>query len=81
MCGWIYLNFMYICLIVSSPYLLVFGDGRICITHEQMISRMVLVRYKVRAGITWEKALSNFLLFMVLNNFVNLYIIRLEYWI
>jgi len=36
-CVCIYLNFMYICLIVSSPYLLVFGDERVCGTWEQMM--------------------------------------------
>jgi len=39
------------------------------------------VRHRVGAGLAWGKVLSKFLLFMVLNNFVNLYVTRLGYCI
>jgi len=41
--------------LLSSPYLLVFSDDRVCGTHEQlMLMQVVLVRLSHGAGITWE---------------------------
>ncbi|QCD79235.1 hypothetical protein DEO72_LG1g2874 [Vigna unguiculata] len=38
-----------------SPYLLVFGDDRVCGTCEQMmLLQVVLVRLSAEAGIAWE---------------------------
>jgi len=39
--------------------------------------QVVLVRHRLGAGLTWGKTLSEILLFMVLNNFVNFYFTRL----
>jgi len=46
-------NYMFI--LLSLPYLLVFGDDRVCGTREQMmLMQVVLVRLSHGAGITWE---------------------------
>ena len=62
----IYMLCIYVCLIVSSPYLFVFGDDRVRGTREQMMLQVDLVRPRARAGLVWEKVLSEFLCFMVL---------------
>jgi len=42
-------------ILLSLPYLLVFGDDRVCGTREQMmLMQVVLVRLSHGAGITWE---------------------------
>jgi len=42
-------------ILLSSPYLLVFGDDRVRDTPEQiMLLQVVLVRLSYRAGIAWE---------------------------
>ena len=53
-CMYIYI-YIYDCLIVSSPYLLVFGDDRVCGTREQIMLQVNLVRHKAGAGLVWEK--------------------------
>jgi len=41
--------------LLSSPYLLVVGDDRVCDTREQMmLMQVVLVRLSHGAGIAWE---------------------------
>jgi len=41
--------------LLSSPYLLVFGNDRMCGTREQlMLMQVVLVRLSHGAGIAWE---------------------------
>jgi len=49
-----------IILIISSPYLLVFGDDPVRGTQEQMMLQVDLVRHSVGAGLDWEKALQVF---------------------
>jgi len=49
-----------IILIVSSPYLLVFDDDRVCGTREHMMLQEDLVSLSVKAGLDWEKFLSLF---------------------
>ena len=52
----VYIYVLYICcLIVSSPYLLVFGDDRVRGTREQMMLQVDLVRPRTRAGLDREK--------------------------
>ena len=55
-CLYVYICYIYIYdyLIVSSPYLLVFGD-RVRSTQEQMMLQVDLMRHRVRAGLVWEK--------------------------
>ena len=41
--------------LLSSPYLLVIGDDRVCGTHEQMmLMHVVLVKLTYVKGIAWE---------------------------
>ena len=47
----IYLNFIYNLYTVSSPYLLVFGDDRVCVTREQMMLQVVLVKLNIEEGL------------------------------
>jgi len=47
----IYMLCIYVCLIVSSPYLFVFGDDRVRGTREQMMLQVDLVRPRARAGL------------------------------
>jgi len=57
---------IYVCVIVSSPYLLVFDDDRVCGTREQMMLQVDLVSNRVRAGLVFgEEFLSEFLYFMI----------------
>jgi len=67
--GWIsfgvFVIYVYTCIytyfIVSSPYLLVFGDDRVRGTREQMMLQVDLVRHRARVGLVWEKdVLSEF---------------------
>ena len=51
----IYMFYIYDCLIVSSPYLLVFGDDRVRGTREQMMLQVDLVRHIAGARLVWEK--------------------------
>ena len=37
------------CFILSSPYLLVFGDDHVCSTQEQMMLQVDLVRHRAEA--------------------------------
>ena len=46
--------FIYVYVIVSSPYLLVFGNDRVCGTQEQMMLQVGLVRRRVGAWVSWE---------------------------
>jgi len=63
---YIYMLCIYVCLIISSPYLLVFGDDRVCGTREQMMFLVNLMRPRAGAKLVWEKVLLEFLCFMVL---------------
>jgi len=36
---------------VSSPYMLVFGDDRVCGTREQSMLQVDLVRHRARTGL------------------------------
>jgi len=57
-----------VCVIVSSPYLLVFGDDRVCNTWEQIMLQVHLVRHRAGAWLVFgEELLSEFLCFMILN--------------
>jgi len=44
--------------IISSPYLLVFGDDRVPGTREQMMLQVDLVRHRAGAGLDWDKEFS-----------------------
>jgi len=44
--------------IISSPYLLVFGDDRVCGTREHMMLQVDLVRQRARARLGWDKEFS-----------------------
>ena len=46
----IYMFYIYDCLIVSSPYLLVFGDDRVRVTWKHMTLQVDLVRRRAGAG-------------------------------
>jgi len=51
-CLYIYIYiYIYAYFIVSSPYLLVFGDDRVCGIREQMMLQVYLVRRRVGAGL------------------------------
>jgi len=45
---------IYMIILLSSPYLFVVGDDRVCGTREQtMLLQVVLVRLSYGAGIAW----------------------------
>jgi len=44
-----FMFYIYVCLTISSPYLLVFGDDCIRGTREQMILQVDLVKCRARA--------------------------------
>jgi len=47
--------YLYMFILLRSPYLLVFGDDRVRGTREQMMLLQVgLVRLNAGAGIAWE---------------------------
>ena len=47
--------YLYMFDLLSSPYVLVFGDDRVCGTREHMmLMQVVLVRLSHGAGIAWE---------------------------
>jgi len=47
--------YWYLFYLLSSPYLLVFGDDRVRGTREQMmLMQVVLVRLSYEVGIAWE---------------------------
>jgi len=54
---------MYMFYSVSSPYLLVFDDDRIRSTREHMMLQVDRVRHSARAGLDWERVLSESLMF------------------
>jgi len=68
--GWIsfcvVMIYVYACIyayfIVSSPYLLVFGDDHIRSTSEQMMLQVDLVRYRAGAGIVLGEEFYHILL-------------------
>jgi len=41
--------------IISSPYLLVFGDDRVRGTREQIMLQVDLVRHRAEVGLDWDK--------------------------
>jgi len=47
---------MFVCLIVSSPYLLVFGDYRVRSTREQIMLQVDLMSYRTGTRLVWEKS-------------------------
>jgi len=52
--GVLYVYVFYMFNLLSSPYLLVFGDDRVCGTREQMmLLQVVPVRLSYGAGIAW----------------------------
>ena len=61
----IYICCIYACLIVSSPYLLVFSDDRVCGTCEQMMLQVDLVRLSSGAEASLGKEFIRVLCFMV----------------
>jgi len=45
--------------LLSSPYLLVFGDDRVRSTCERMmLMQMVMVKLRHEVGITWEPCIN-----------------------
>jgi len=50
-----YIMYIYVYLIVSSLYLLVFGDDRVRSTREQMMLQVDLVRHRAKAGLVWDE--------------------------
>ena len=62
-------EYNYMFYLLSSPYLLVFGDDRVRGTREQMmLLQVVLVRLSAKARIAWE-----LFIFMILKSDVNSY--------
>ena len=53
---------------VSSPYLLVFGDNRVCGTWEQSILQVDLVRHRARAGLVGRGLSQSFIFYEFLEN-------------
>jgi len=47
--------YIYDCLIVSLPYLLMFGDDRVRGTREHMMLQVNLVRHRAGVGLVWAK--------------------------
>jgi len=76
-CLWYIYIYIYDYFIVSSPYLLVFGDDRVCGTREQMMLQVDLVRHRVGTGLAWEILFRVFIVFELV---VNFYIMRLWYF-
>ena len=61
--------YLYMFILLRSPYLLVFGDDRVRGTREQMmLLQVVLVRLSAKARIAWE-----LFIFMILKSDVNSY--------
>jgi len=56
-----YIFELYICLYISSPYLLVFGDDHVIRYMEQRMLQVVLVRHNDRMGL-----LRDFILLLIL---------------
>jgi len=52
---------MYICIVMSSPFLCVFGDDRV--TREQVMFQVMLVRHRAGEGLAWESFLWKLLSF------------------
>jgi len=50
-----YMVCIYVCLTISSPYMLVFGDDRILSTHKQGMLQVDLVRHRSGVGLVWDK--------------------------
>jgi len=57
-CVCIYVN------VVSSPYLLVFGNDRICGIREQMMSKVDLVMRRVEVGLVSREAFIRTFIFL-----------------
>jgi len=77
----VYVNLNYYMLLLANPICLCLAMIVYCVTNVQMMLQVILVKHRARAGLDWGKALLEFLLFMVLNNFVNFYVTRLGYCI
>jgi len=64
-----HLNYIYIYVYyVSSPYLLVFGDDRVCGTREQMMLQVDLVRRRLR---TWASR-GKYIIVLLFKDLMNL---------
>jgi len=54
-CEYIYIIYIIMFVLLSSSYLLMFGDDRVCGTSEQtMLMQVVLVRLSHGARVSWE---------------------------
>jgi len=75
----IYIYCIYAYFIISSPYLLVFGDDHVRGAHEQMMLQVDLVRYKVRAGLDGDKEFLRVLMFYDLDQFCKLVLLDFDF--
>jgi len=66
-----YMFCIHVGLIVSSPYLLVFGDDCIRGTREHRMLQVDLVRHRAGVGLVWQKSFIGVLSIYSWNNFVN----------
>jgi len=57
---YMYMIDIYVFIYVSSPYLLVFGDDRVCGTCEQRILLVELVKLRLGAWASWENLIEFF---------------------
>jgi len=60
--------YLYMFYLLSSPYLLVFGDDRIRDIREQMVLQVDLVRYRVGAGLVLGKFSQSFYIVFMISN-------------
>jgi len=68
-CEYIYIIYIIMFVLLSSSYLLMFGDDRVCGTSEQtMLMQVVLVRLSHGARVSWEA-----FIFMIWNICKNLW--------
>jgi len=64
---------------LSSPYLLVFGDDHVMRYTEQMMLEVVLMKHRFRKGLAWGKTFMMFSCFMDFKRFVIIYLTRLDF--
>jgi len=72
-CIWYDYMKLYVYVIVSSPFLLMFGDDCVHGTREQMMLQVDPVRFSSGAGKLMGNNFLDFLSFMDLNEVVNYY--------
>ena len=63
-CVYIYIYIYMIILAVSSPYLLVFGNDRVCSTQKQRMLQVDLVRHRAEVGARLGGVLPYFIMFL-----------------